>query len=158
MSDRYYNPFQGIDISVPVEFRDSFSLYCQGVEKKSIIDQTPFPRMVDMWFLAICVAVNKGLSPVDMSKYESKQTYKIIDGSIFTSDPWRIQALMLIMIGLIENVEIVSEPRKIMAMANGLAVAGLPHVIEMLKDGDDDPIWNLSENVDLLSKIIEQKI
>jgi bisphosphoglycerate-independent phosphoglycerate mutase (AlkP superfamily) len=92
-----------------------------------------------------------------MSKYESKQTYKIIDGSIFTSDPWRIQALMLIMIGLIENVEIVSEPRKIMAMANGLAVAGLPHVIEMLKDGDDDPIWNLSECVEHLIKTIKTK-
>lgn len=158
MSDRYYNPFQAIDIRVPVEFQENFSRYCQGAEKQSILDQTPFPRMVDMWFMAICVAVNKGLSPIDMSKYESKQTYKIIDGSIFTSDPWRIQALMLIMIGMTEDAEIVSEPRKIMAIANGLAMAGLPHVIEMLKDGDDDPIWNLSESVDLLSKIIDPKI
>ncbi len=37
-----------------------------------------------------------------------------------------------------------------MTLANGLAVAGLPKVIEMLKDGDDEPIWNLSDAVDLL--------
>jgi hypothetical protein len=149
MSDRYYNPFQGIDISVPVEFRDAFGMYCQ-TGGKAVIDQSPFPRMVDLWFLAICVAVNKGLGQVDMSKYDNKETYKIIDGSVFTSDPWRIQALMLIAIGKVGEVEIVGEPRKMMSLANGLAVAGLPHVIEMLKDGDDDPIWNLSEALETL--------
>ncbi len=147
MADRYYNPFQGIDISVPVEFRDEFGRYCQ-TSGKAVVDQSPFPRMVDLWFLAICVAVNKGLNPVDMKKYDNKDTYKIIDGSIFTSDPWRIQALMLIAIGKVGEIEIVGEPRKMMALANGLAVAGLPYVIEMIRDGDDDPIWNLSESID----------
>ena len=147
MSDRYYNPFQGIDINVPIEFRDEFARYCQ-TGGRCVVDQSPFPRMVDLWFLAICVAVNKRLKIIDMSKYDNKETYKIIDGSIFTSDPWRIQALMLIAIGKFGEIEIVSEPRKMMALANGLAVAGLPHVIEMLKDGDDDPIWNLSEAIE----------
>lgn len=147
MADRYYNPFQGIDISVPVEFRDEFGRYCQ-TGGKAIIDQSPFPRMVDLWFLAICVAVKKGLKSVDMNKINNKETYKIIDGSIFTSDPWRIQALMLIAIGKVGKIEIVGEPRKMMALANGLAIAGLPHVIEMLRDGEDYPIWNLSEGIE----------
>ena len=42
---------------------------------------------------------------------------------------------MLIAIGKTENVAIVSEPRRVMALASGLAVAGLPKVIEMLKNG-----------------------
>ncbi len=151
MSDRYYNPFQGIDIHLPVEFRDTFSMYCQ-TGGKAVINQSPFPRMVDLWFLAVCVAINMELSPVDLRKYKSNETYKLIDGSIFTSDPWRIQALMLISIGMEGKVEIVGEPRKMMSLANGLAIAGLPHVVEIIKDGDDEPIWNLSDNIETLIK------
>lgn len=55
---------------------------------------------------------------------------------------------MLIAIGKTGDVQIVAEPRRVMALASGLAVAGLPKVIEMLKDGDADPIWNISDAID----------
>lgn len=144
MADRYSNPFQGIDISIPVEYHESVTRYSQR-ESGAIIDQSPFPRMVDMWFLAICVAARKGLTPADVGKYETR---KIIEGSIFSSDPWRINALMLVAMAYAKSVDIVSEPRKMMAIANGLAVAGMPLVIEMLREGKADPIWNLSEAVE----------
>ena len=86
-----------------------------------------------------------GIYEIASSKYETR---KIIDGSIFSSDPWRVHTLMLIAIGKTGDVQIVSEPQKMMALARGLAVAGLPKVIEMLKDGDAEPIWNLSDAVD----------
>ena len=146
MADRYFNPFQAIDISVPAEFHEDFTRYCQ-TSGKAIIDQSPFPRMVDLWFLSVCVAAKLGLEPSDLSKYETR---KIIDGSIFGSDPWRVHALMLIAIGRTNDEQIVSEPRKMMTLANGLAVAGLPKIIEMLKDGDSEPIWNLSDSLDLI--------
>ena len=144
MADRYFNPFQTIDINVPLEFHESFTRYCHR-SARAIIDQSPFPRMVDLWFLSVCVAARLGLEPDDIGKLETK---KIIDGSIFGSDPWRVHTLMLIAIGKTGDVQIVSEPRKMMALASGLAVAGLPKVIEMLKDGDADPIWNLSDAID----------
>ena len=146
MADRYFNPFQAIDINVPVEFHEAFTRYCQR-SADAIIDQSPFPRMVDLWFLSICVAARLGLEPADTGKYDTK---KIIDGSIFGSDPWRVHTLMLIAIGKSGDVEIVSMPREMMAVASGLAIAGLPKVIEMLKDGDAEPIWNLSDAVDSL--------
>ena len=146
MADRYFNPFQAIDINVPVEFHESFTRYCQR-SADSVIDQSPFPRMVDLWFLAVCVAARLGLKPSDMIKHDTR---KIIDGSIFGSDPWRVHTLMLIAISKTGDVEIVSNPRKMMALANGLAVAGLPNVIEMLKDGSAEPIWNLSDAIDLV--------
>ena len=146
MADRYFNPFQAIDINVPVEFHEAFTRYCQR-SADAIMDQSPFPRMVDLWFLSVCVAARLGLEPSDISKYETR---KIIDGSIFGSDPWRVHMLMLIAIGKTGDVQIVSEPRKIMTLASGLAVAGLPEVIEMLKGGDAEPIWNLSDAVDTL--------
>lgn len=144
MADRYFNPFQAIDINVPVDLHEAFTRYCQ-TGGNAVIDQSPFPRMVDLWFLAVCVAARLGLEPADISKYDTK---KIIDGSIFGSDPWRVQTLMLLAIGHSGDVQIVSEPRRMMALANGLAVAGLPKVIEMLKDGEADPIWNISDALD----------
>ena len=146
MADRYFNPFQAIDINVPIEFHEAFTQYCQR-SANAIIDQSPFPRMVDFWFLSACVAARLNLKPADIAKYETR---KIIDGSIFGSDPWRVHALMLIAIAETGDVQIVSEPRKMMTLANGLAVTGLPRVVEMLKDGDAEPIWNLSDAVDSL--------
>ena len=146
MTDRYFNPFQGIDIDVPLEFHESFTRYCQR-SAKPVIDDSPFPRMVDMWFFSVCVAARLQLKPTDVSDFKTK---KIIEGSIFGSDPWRVHALMLIAIANSNDVSIVSEPRKMMAIASGLAVAGLPKVIEMLNDGDADSIWNLSDATELL--------
>lgn len=146
MADRYFNPFQAIDINVPVEYHEAFTRYCQRAAD-AVIDQSPFPRMVDLWFFSVCIAARLGLEPADVTKYETR---KIIDGSIFGSDPWRVHTLMLIAIGKTGDVQIVSEPRKMMALASGLAVAGLPKVIEMLKDGGAEPIWNLSDAVDIL--------
>jgi len=144
LADRYFNPFQAIDINVPVDLHEAFIHYCQTAGN-AVIDQKPFPRMVDLWFLAVCVAARLGLEPIDISKYDTK---KIIDGAIFGSDPWRVQTLMLLAIGHSGDVQIVSEPRRMMSLANGLAVAGLPKVVEMLKNGDEDPIWNISNALD----------
>jgi hypothetical protein len=144
MADRYFNPFQGIDINVPVELHEAFTRYCQ-TSGNTTLDQSPFPRMVDLWFFAVSVAARLDLEPVDISKYDTR---KIIEGSIFGSDPWRVHTLMLIAIGKTRDIQIVAEPRKMMALANGLAVAGLPKVLEMIKDGEGDPIWNLSDAID----------
>ncbi len=108
MADRYFNPFQAIDINVPVEFHEAFTRYSQ-TGGNAVIDQSPFPRMVDLWFLAVCVATRLNLDPMDIGKYDTR---KIIDGSIFGSDPWRVHTLMLIAIGKTGDVQIVSEPRR----------------------------------------------
>ena len=145
MADRYFiNPFQAIDVNVPVKFHEAFTQYCQR-SADSVINRSPFPRMVDLWFLSVCVAARLGLQPEDVSSYETR---KIIDGSIFSSDPWRVHTLMLIAIGKTGDVRIVSEPSKMMALASGLAVAGLPKIINMLEEGKEEPIWNLSDAID----------
>ena len=146
MVDRYFNPFQAIEIEVPVEFHEAFARYCQR-SADTTMDQSPFPRMIDLWFLSVCVAARLDLEPIDISKYKK---VKIQDGSIFGSDPWRVHTLMLIAIGKTGAVEIVSTPRKMMTLASELAAAGLPKVIDMLKDGDAEPIWNLSDGIDIL--------
>ena len=54
---------------------------------------------------------------------------------------------MLVSIAQAGTVEIVSDSRRMMAIANGLAIAGLPKVLELIKEGAGDPIWNLSEAI-----------
>jgi hypothetical protein len=83
-----------------------------------------------------------------------QETFKFIEGSIFDRDSWRVQTLMLIAISNEDTLDIVAEPRRMMAIANGLAAAGVPYLVELLRDGDQDPIWNLSESLDHLMKKI----
>ena len=148
MSDRYFNPFASVDIMVPTEFKDDFGRYCQ-TGGRAVIDHSPFPRMVDLWFLAVCVAARQGLEPAEIDR---RETYKIIDGSIFSSDPWRVHTLMLVAIAQSDDVGIVIDPRRMMSLANGLATAGFPHVMDMLKEGGAEPIWNLSEAIETLER------
>lgn len=148
MSDKYFNPFANVDILVPTEFKEEFGRFCQ-TGGRAVIDHSPFPRMVDLWFLAVCVAARRGLEPAEIDR---RDTYKIIDGGIFSSDPWRVHTLMLIAIARTGEVGIAVEPRRMITLANGLATAGFPHVLDMLKDGFAEPIWNLSEAIEQLEK------
>ena len=144
MTQRYHNPFAGMDLLAPVEQRDVYNRYCQ-TRGRDRINRSPFPRMVDFWFAGLSLAARNQLALVDLAKQE---TFKFIEGSIFDRDSWRVQVVMLVSIAVEDNVEIVGEPRRMMALANGLAAAGIPHVVEMLRDGDQEPIWNLSDALD----------
>ena len=73
-----------------------------------------------------------------------------IDGGILARDPWRIDMLILLAVSKHNDVQIASEPRKRVSLSNGLAAAGISKVTEMLKKGEGESIWNLSEAVDLI--------
>lgn len=148
MAQQYHNPFAGIDLIAPIEQRDVYDRYCQTGGRSSV-DRSPFPRMVDFWFAGLSVAAREELKPVDLGKLGKQEIFKFIEGSIFDSDFGRSQAVMLVAIAVDGNVEIVSEPRHVMAIANGLAAAGVPRIVEMLRcERNQDPIWNLSDSLD----------
>lgn len=150
MAQRYHNPFAGLDLIAPVEQRDFYDRYCQ-TGGHAVVDKSPFPRMVDFWFVGLSLAARKELKPVNLA---DQKTFKFIEGSIFDRDSWRVQAVMLVAIVVDERVEIVEEPRRMITIANGLAAAGIPLIVEMLLDGNQPPIWNLS---DLLNEELLQQ-
>ena len=59
---------------------------------------------------------------------------------------------MLVAIAIEGNLDIVGDPRRVMAIGNGLAAAGVPRVVEMLTEGNQPAIWNLS---DALEEILD---
>jgi len=80
--------------------------------------------------------------------------HEFIYGTVLSSDPWRIDALMFLAISLTNDTAIVAEPAKIINLTNEYAAGGLPDVIDMLKDGDADAIYNLSDH---LEAVIERQ-
>jgi hypothetical protein len=146
MSDNINTSFAGVEVNAPVEFREFFQRYSQSTGASSVadLDRKPFPRMVDFWFLAICVAVKLELKPVDL---EGRETYKAIEGSAIISPEWRSDALRLIAISESGDTEIVQDPRRMIRIANGLAFAGMPRLIEILEQNLDDEMFGLSDEL-----------
>ena len=142
------NEFGAVDIQLPEEYREYFHAYCltrtEGTRNNP--EDSPFPRMVDMWFLALCLAVKEGLSP----EFQTKgKTYKAIEGSVFGSDPWRSNALMLLAVAHSEDVAVASNPHEMMRIANAYAIAGLRRLIGILNErGGDVALDYLSDFVE----------
>ena len=141
MTQRYFNHFAGLNLVYPAEQKEHYERFCQTGTRSSI-DRSPFPRMVDLWFAGLSMAAGRELKPVDLSRQE---TSNFITGAIFDRDSWRVQAVMLAAIAVDDSVEVVGDSNRMMAIANGLAAAGIPIIVGMLQEGDQESIWNLSE-------------
>ena len=143
------NAFASTDIHLPDKFQEYFHAYCLTRTEGSRNDpeDSPFPRMVDMWFLALCIAVKEKLTPEQELK---GKTYKAIEGVVFGSDSWRSDALMLLAVAHSGNVEIMDKPHEMMRIANGYALAGLPRLIAILEEREGDTA------LDYLSDIVSE--
>ena len=141
MAQQYDNPFVNMNLISPITQRDDYDLYCQA-GRRTKVNVSPFPRKVDLWFAGLSLAARKNLKSIDLTK---QKTVDIITGSIFNTDGWQAQAIMLIAIAVKGNLEVVLNPRQMMDIANGLAAAGVPHIVKMLNEGPRTPIWNLSD-------------
>ena len=141
------NAFAGTDIQLPEKFQEYFHTYCltRTEGSRNNAEDSPFPRMVDMWFLALCIAFKENLKPALESR---GKTYKAIEGVVFGSDSWRSNALMLLAIAHSGKVEITDKPQEMMRIANGYALAGLPRLIAILEEREGDTA------LDYLSDII----
>ena len=147
MVSRYNNPFAGNQLVYPEDQKEYYQTYC-GAGGGRDIDEQPFPRMVDLWFAGLCIAARKGLTAANLT---GRRTVNMIPGSIFSGeDAWRVQLIRLICLALDNDVEALDRPGGMVAMANGLAAAGVPLIAEMLSDGKQPSIWNLSDAVDEL--------
>ena len=131
------NEFAATNINLPESFQKYFHTYCltRTEGTRNAPEDSPFPRMVDMWFMAVCIAVKEGLSP----EFKMKgKTYKAIEGVVFGSDSWRSNALMLLAISHTGSVEVTGNPHEMMRIANAYALVGLPRLISILEEREGD--------------------
>ncbi len=144
------NPFAGLDIMVPEDYRTHFDTYVQRREGKGARPvHQPFARNIDMWFTAICLAVRKNLKPSG----PTGKSYKAAEGVVLSSDPWRPTALMLLAIADTDDASIVNRPGEMLRIATGYAVAGLPELLAILEEREGDTALDfLSERVENLLK------
>ena len=147
MVQRYYNPFSDITLSYPIEQRKFYRQYCRP-SSTSKVDESPFPRMVDLWFAGLSIAARKKLEPIGLTGQRWSGLEK--GYNLDREDNWCVQIVMLVAIAVEGNVEVVADPNRMMAIANRLAAAGVPHIVRMLEDGSDAPIWNLSDALEQL--------
>ncbi len=142
MAQQSDNPFSNMMVCCLKTQQSDYDEYCQAGQK-SRPNRSPFPRKVDLWFAGLSVAARKNFKPMDLKK---KDTVSIIRyGEVFNTDNWQTQAIMLIAIAVEDDLEVVLEPSRMMDIANGLAAAGVPHIVKMLNEGSESPIWNLSD-------------
>lgn len=137
MTQRYHNPFSATRLEYPTGQKPHYDKYVARSSGRSV-DNSPFPRMIDLWWTGLSLAVRNELEPIDLSK---AQTARFEFGSILDGDPWRIHFLRLIAMQR-RGPEILTNPPEIVSLANGLAAAGVPGIVEMLTDGDQLPAWN----------------
>jgi len=144
MAQQDNNPFRGMQIISLETQREDYDAYCQSGQSRVSVERSPFPRKVDLWFAGLSLALLKNLEPIDLTKKQKREIVSIISGDIFDTDGWQAQAIMLIAIAVKGNLEVVLNPREMMDIANALAAAGVPHIVKMLNEGPQAPIWNLS--------------
>ena len=147
MVSRYNNPFAANQLVYPEDQKEQYQRYCYTGRGQDI-DEHPFPRMVDLWFAGLCIAARKGLTAANLT---GRSTVNMTPGSIFSGeDAWRVQLIRLISLALDDDVELLDRPGRMIALANGLAAAGVPLIADMLSDGKQPSIWNLSDAIDEL--------
>lgn len=142
----HYNPFQNYELRFPEIYREQVNAYCQtqpGGGPKPSPDDSPFPRQVDLWFFAACIGAKKK----EWEKVKVRKWHKFETGVRLASEPHMIEFLELIAISLTEDAWIIEKPGEIINLANRLAASGLPDIIEMIRDGNDQSIWNLTDHV-----------
>ena len=154
MAQQADNPFRNMTVRCLKTQQSDYDEYCQAGQK-SRPDRSPFPRKVDLWFAGLSLAARKKLvGPAELEKLKKNEMADIISGDIFNTDGWQAQAIMLIAIAVEGNLEVVLNPRRMMDIANVLAAAGVPHIVRMLSEGSESPIWNLS---DALEKLLQSE-
>jgi len=141
----HYNPFQNLELKIPESYRDAVGELSQtrpGGGAKPLPEDSPFERQIDLWFLAICIgARTKRRLPV------SKKSHPFITGVTLATDPGRIALLQLLAISWTKDPWIIDKPSEIIDLANNLAAAGLPELIEIMTHGKAKPMWALTDHI-----------
>lgn len=144
MTLKDYNPFTQLELRLPDAYRDEVTKYSRtftDTGSSSKAEDSPFERYVDLWIASICVAVAEGR---EVEVPTTTRTWRFEYGSRLQGQTAWIDLLQLLAIAHFRDPLVVADARKVIDLANAFAASGLPVVLQMLTDGHDRPLWNLS--------------
>ena len=113
------NPFDRFDLFISTEYHQTVTASVDRAD-----GYKAFKRQVDAWWLALAVGIQR-----DRRKPFTGERVKFIEGTIFSSDPWRITHLQLL--GLVWfGTEALEHPSEIINAANEYANCGFDWIVE----------------------------
>lgn len=140
------NPFASYNVEIPNKYRESVISYSRtSGNKKNKAEFAPFKRQVDFWYLAFLVGISKGLDPES-----DTDTYNATPATILSSDQYRINHMLLAYLGATRDIESLSNYKAVFDYCSGVANAGMPHLIQILADPDERPLWALFDELEKL--------
>jgi hypothetical protein len=121
------NPYASQDLFVPRQWHDSYQRYTiQARAEARDLDATPYPRMIDMWWTALCVGLREGRrSPL------GDKPAKFADGAILSSDPWRVAHIGLIAVAE-EGPEVLERPGDVIRIVSEYAATGSEWLVQVM--------------------------
>ena len=134
-----FNPFQGTALRLPKALQAEITELIQRKTGLGVED-SPFPRAVDFWFLSACVAIANGAA---QQTGEGAKGWKFSEGIVLRDSRTRIELMELAGIGILGDAEVVKTPEVIGSLFNDCAALGAPELLDLVKTGQDKPLWNL---------------
>lgn len=122
------NRYAAIEFYIPKAIHENLDYLLARGESHSL----PFSRQIDLWWAGLCIGLKLGEQasmPAEVSKFAQ--------GTILSSDPWRITHLDLIALSL-GGPEMLESPAEIVRAASEYANAGMRHLADALL-GTPDP-------------------
>lgn len=119
----------------------------KGAYKKiKEVYKTPFSRNIDLWFFVFCLAIKKGLDPINVRDSEG---YNLIaDASVISSE---MQAFMAIVaIEHSDDINIIKSQGAMIKICNAYASAGFKHIEGLINDGGG------KENFEIINKLLKE--
>lgn len=132
------NIFAQYQIEMPKSYQEKIKNYVSTGSQNQSRENAPFDRQIDFWFMALCLAFNKGLTPV-----KEKDTYNAITAEILSRNKHRITQIQMIALSITEDPNILLEPKKMLDICIELANAGIPRLLGILSDTEATPLWNM---------------
>lgn len=120
-------------------------------------DQAPFRRMIDFWFTAIAWAVCHEVDPVDETTGRFFVNIGPNPNDIRIFEEWRADLLTILAVRDfgVDSPD-VSDPRKVIDLANRYAEAGGPLLLDRLEQSADLALPRLYVVADILAGLVTE--
>ncbi|MFV7770149.1 hypothetical protein [Shewanella marisflavi] len=132
------NIFAQYQIEMPKVYQEKIKTFVSTGSNSQSRENAPFDRQIDFWFMALCLAFEKGLTPT-----KEKDTYNAITAEILSRNSYRISQIQMIALATTKDPNILLEPKKMLDVCIALANSGIPTLLSILSDTEATPLWNI---------------